>query len=127
MLNKSLLLCANSPVIMFKLVYKGGLGYSPNTVDVQYTYTDPSTKQIVTKTVNSTDSEYTFPCAVGDTISFTDLIIGRPERNGWGTWFRNGVDVSPTSLKDTYAYSFNVTVSGKSPYIEYCFMYGPLP
>ena len=106
--------------IMFTLRYNASdLGYGPNTVSVQYSYTDPSTKQTVTKTVNSTDYEYTFPCAVGDTVTFSNLEYRNPAINGYGTLFKNGVDVSPTNHESSYESTFSVTVNGESPYIEY--------
>lgn len=124
--NKNLLLCAKPSAIMFRLKYNSSLD-TTIFIDFSYTYTDPSTKQTVTKTANSTDSEYTFPCAVGDTVTFSNLTntifipnFG-PELRF--TCFNNGVDVSPSELHSPYS-KFSVTVSGESPYIEYFFRYG---
>lgn len=129
MINNDFILCTckkKIPVIMFvfKLNTSASLGNRPNTVNIQYTYVDPYTKQAVTKSVNSTDVQYSFPCVIGDTVTFSNLVIGDPTRGGWGTLFKNGIDVSPTRHEYDYVNSFSVTVTGSSPYIEYYFYYG---
>ena len=132
MLDENLLLCKKKHVVMFVLKYIEVGGWPPDVLDIQYTYTDPSTKQTVTKLVNST-GENVFPCVIGDTVTFSNLTRGYPEfdpsygpgnsGSGWGTWLYNGVDVSPTVF-NYFASSLSVTVSGSSPYIEYYFTYG---
>ena len=127
MLDENLLLCKKEPAIMFVLKHNRNLGsggYPFSEGIFEYTYTDPSTKQTVTKLVNSTNNEYVFPCAIGDTVKFSNLIFREPSlsgRHGSGALFSHGVDVSPTALYD-FAYSFRVTVTGSSPYIEHYFL-----
>ena len=69
MFNKSLLMGSSEKPIMFRLVYFEQDFWTitpPLTVD----YTDPTTNQTVTHSINYGDS-YTFPCAIGDTVKFT--------------------------------------------------------
>ena len=118
MFNKELLLMGSSEKpIMFKIVYFEQ-EYGTITPSLTVDYTDPTTNQTVTHSINHGDS-YSFPCAIGDTVKFYYSEHGIPDK-GYAYKFFNGVDVSPTSGQESIPGNFIAfTITGKSPFLNY--------